>query len=54
VTLISTKNILDGLDAGEWTLAIQVEIQYLKVNKTWESTIFLKGKISLSLIWVFE
>jgi hypothetical protein len=54
VALISIKDVLDGLDAREWTLTIQVEIQYLKVNKTWELIIHPKGKISLPSIWVFE
>jgi len=31
-----------------------VHTSILKVNKTWELTILPKGKISLSLIWVFE
>jgi hypothetical protein len=42
VTPISIKDVLDGLDVGEWTLAIHAEIQYLEVNKTWELTILSK------------
>ncbi len=54
MTPISTKDVLEGPNAGEWTLAIQAEIWYLKANKTWELTIFPNGEISLSSIWIFE
>jgi hypothetical protein len=54
MTPTSIKDALDGPNVGKWKLAIQVELQFLKANKTWEITILPKGRILISSKWVFK
>jgi hypothetical protein len=54
MTPTSIKDALDGPNVEKWKLAIQVELKFLKANKTWEITTLPKGRIPISSKWVFK